>query len=143
MADDQAKRATELETISTYQVPIPHIQINQQLKENIIEKWKQEWIAYPHARQSKYFLSGPDALRAKETLQLGKAQIGRLIRIITGHNALSYHRSKIDPENVYPKCRFCTNDDNETFIHLIHNCQRFEAHFTATFTSKPFDPPEI
>ena len=53
-------------------------------------------------------------------MQLTRFQLGRYIRIITGHNNLLYHRSNINPD-INPMCRFC-NETQETFIHFISDC---------------------
>jgi hypothetical protein len=53
----------------------------------------------------------------------GRAKLGTLIRIITGHNALNYFGSKIDAESD-PTCRFCLEDD-ETFWHFLKDCPVF------------------
>ena len=43
--------------------------------------------------------------------------------LITGHNALNYHRNKIDREIDY-ECRFCQEDD-ETTWHILTECPVF------------------
>ena len=69
---------------------------------------------------TKLFYSCPDKNQAKYVLKLGRIELSRFIKLITGHNGLFYFRSKIDPD-ISPICRFCLQDD-ETFYHLVTEC---------------------
>ena len=141
LADIQAKRGTELPTNENISITIPQSLIKTTLCQNIYIMWTQSWQAYKAARQSKFFYTEPNPSIAKNILQYGRYKVGLIIRAITGHNALSYHRSKIDPENVSALCRFCTEIVPETFIHLITDCPRFYEHRLNNFLTLPFDPP--
>ena len=59
---------------------------------------------------------------AKYVYKLPRMRLSRFIRTISGHNALMYFQSKIDPE-VDPRCRLCRQSD-ETFFHLVTECPR-------------------
>ena len=69
---------------------------------------------------SKLFYKKPDSNQAKYVIKLGRLELSRFIKIITGHNGLFYFRSKIDPE-INPECRFCLEKE-ETFYHLATEC---------------------
>ena len=60
-----------------------------------------------------------------------------MIRVLSGHNALMYHRSKVDSENNSPLCRFCLEHETETFIHLITSCPRFANDRRQLFLDQP------
>ena len=93
--------------------------------EKLRTKWDESWIAYPEARQSKIFYTGQDAARAKKACRLPRKKLSRLIRIVSGHNGLYYHRHNID-NSVDPLCRYC-EIENESFEHFILRCQSFDA----------------
>ena len=56
-------------------------------------------------------------------LQLGRKKLGKIIRIITGHNELNYHRNNVD-SNIEKDCRFCLEDDI-TAWHVMNECPVF------------------
>ena len=56
-------------------------------------------------------------------MNFSRMQLGRFIRIITGHNNLLYHRSNTNPD-IDQTCRFC-DETRETFIHLFSDCPMF------------------
>ena len=51
---------------------------------------------------------------------LSRLQLGRLVRIVSGHNALKYYNHVLD-ETLSPTCRLCGMAD-ETFHHLATDC---------------------
>ena len=83
---------------------------------------------------SKQFLPGPDSNKSKYLLKLSRAELGRILRLISGHNGLFYFKHKIDPE-ISPSCRFCREDD-ETFYHLATNCPSFHLTQREVFKDK-------
>ena len=72
---------------------------------------------------SKLFYIKPDRKQGKYVLKLGRLELSRLIKLVTGHNGLFYFRSKVDPE-ISSICRFCMEED-ECFFHLVNDCPRF------------------
>ena len=72
---------------------------------------------------SKKFVRGFDKARSKGLLKYGRNKLGRIIRIITGHNALNYFRHKIDSE-ICEECRYCMEGE-EKFWPLIAECPVF------------------
>ena len=106
-------------------MPFPSAEIKNKLKEQIYTIWQKEWDAYKEGRQSKFFLKEPDIARSKEAMKLSRSEQGKLIRILTGHNALLYHRHNVEPETNDPFCRFCSEHEYETIIHIVTSCPRF------------------
>ena len=69
---------------------------------------------------TKLFYLNPCKNQAKYVLKLGRLELSRFIKIITGHNGLFYFKHKVDPQ-INPVCRFCLQQD-ETFYHLATEC---------------------
>ena len=69
---------------------------------------------------TKYFYPSQDKEKRKEAIALSRLNLGRLLRIVTGHNNLAYHKSNINPD-IDPMCCFCS-EVQETFIHLFADC---------------------
>ena len=65
----------------------------------------------------------PDSSLAKHIYKLNRLDLGRLLRLISGHNGLLYFHSLLNNE-INPNCRFC-NEERETFHHLVSNCPCF------------------
>ena len=120
-ADELAKVGTTLSTTSA--VALPKQATKQAIKEAVDEIWNLQWTQYSDGRQSKQFYPLPNRTKAKYSYQLNRQELGRLIRIVTGHNNLFYHRSNID-RGTSPLCRFC-REENETFYHFATNCPCF------------------
>jgi hypothetical protein len=139
IADELAKQATLLDDISLQDIPLPPAEIKRVIQENINKEWLTDWTQYPLARQSKYFLPKPDPPKAKTIYELDRKTVGLTIRILSGHNALMYHRSNVDPENNSPLCRFCVEYETETFIHLITACPYFALNRLNLFLDQPVD----
>ena len=104
---------------------MPRSKLKNTIHTALYDSWQTDWILYDAARQSKFFLGSPDSVRTRSILQHGRHKFGRLVRILTGHNALAYFKNKVDPE-IDPYCRFCEEHEYETFIHLITTCPTFE-----------------
>ena len=60
--------------------------------------------------------------RSKTLITLARSQLSAVLKLITGHNALAYHASKIDPE-IDDTCSLCL-ETRETFHHFITDCPR-------------------
>ena len=74
---------------------------------------------------SKNFIKEHNKPRSKELLSKGGRMVGMVVRAITGHNALNYFCSKIDPD-IDPNCRFCEEEEEE-FWHLVTKCPVFHS----------------
>ena len=118
-ADQMAKAGALLPDIED--VGKPQSRVKSEIEDKIRERWDLEWERYPHARQTKFFYPQQNKNAGKIVMQMNRMELGRYLRVITGHNNLFYHRSNIDPINNNSICRFCLEED-ETFIHFATNC---------------------
>ena len=127
--DALAKAATELTEVSE------HLVSRQYIRNVVLDKlravWDVEWLAYPKARQSKQFFMSQDKVKAKEIYSLSRYQLGRLIRVTSGHNQLKYHQHVIYP-HLSSLCRYCLVQ-RETFAHWVHDCPAFDADRQSVF----------
>ena len=117
-ADEGAKKGGLLETI--HHVSLLGSECKNKIEEYFYKQWETEWTDYKKARLTKLFYAKPDKHQAKYVLKLGRFELSRFIKLITGHNGLFYFRSKIDSD-INPQCRFCL-EDVETFYHLATEC---------------------
>ena len=122
-ADELAKDGTKLGTIQ--HIALPKQATKFAIKFAFDEIWKYQWSIYNDGRQSKQFYPSINRNKAKYSYNLSRQELGRLIRITTGHNNLFYHRSNVDrSRSTSPLCRFC-QDSNETFYHFATSCPAF------------------
>ena len=80
---------------------------------------------------AKQFYSKPCLNQAKYVLKLGRLELSRFLRLISGHNGLFYFKHQVDKE-INPECRFCLAD-NETYHHLATSCPVFYESRTSIF----------
>ena len=123
MADDLAKLATE--PFVDQDIEISKSVIRNEVLFKLREVWNSEWDAYAEARMSKMFYPSQNKSKAKEICSLSRYQLGRLIRITTGHNQLMYFQHVVDPTK-NPICRLCLSYP-ETFYHWVESCPAFDA----------------
>ena len=122
-ADGLAKAGTSVPSIS--HLSLPRQATKFAIKAAIDEIWTFQWQSYNDGRQSKQFYKQPNRKKAKYSYNLSRQELGRLIRITTGHNNLLYHRSNVDKtRNTASLCRFC-GEENETFYHFATKCPCF------------------
>jgi hypothetical protein len=120
-ADQLAKEGSKCPL--TLAIGKPICEIKPLVEEWLVRKWNKQWTEYNEGRMSKQFIKEFDKRKARAALSFGRARLGTLIRIITGHNALYYIKNKIDKE-IDSLCRFCLEDD-ETFWHMATECPVF------------------
>ena len=120
-ADDLAKEGGTKDNMQNLGLPVA--ELKRVLDESMRAKWDKDWQRYPHARQTKYFWPTQHKGRAKKVMELTRHQLGRYVRITTGHNNLAYHKSNMNPD-IDPMCRFCA-EVQESFIHLFSDCPAF------------------
>ena len=132
-ADAGAKRGGLLN--SPNEVCIPKAERKLRVETYFYEQWETEWNSYNKARMTKLFYPKPDKNQAKYVLKLGRMELSRFIKHITGHNGLFYFKSKVDPQ-ISPICRFCLEHD-ETFYHLVTDCPTHWAKRNEIFLDKP------
>ena len=123
LADKAANdaRKSDMEAI---ELPLSLTTAKTIIKLEICREWQNEWENYAEARQSKYFLQGPDKKFATMT-QYSRDTISQLIQFITGHAFLKRHDCIIhygNKDNTGDKeCRLC-NEEEETPHHIITDC---------------------
>jgi len=102
---------------------VPGVIIKHEIRGGINQLWTQEWQARKDCHQTKLWFSGPNKNLSEKIIRLPRNQISILIQLITGHNYLNYHQSKVDPLTD-PICRSCLEDD-ESSEHIIARCPAF------------------
>ena len=111
--------------------------IKMQIKEAIYKEWGTLWSNSAGMKHSKEFYSGPHPGKAKFVYKLARLELGRFVRLITGHNNLNNFQTRIGLWHS-KQCRFCQIDP-ETFIHLVHDCpcfwQQRADHFQGTYVN--------
>ena len=73
-----------------YDIGLPGTVIKAEIRAYFYDKWKEEWELYEGARMSKIFFNGPDKIKSKIICRLSSYKVGRLVRILSGHNRLNY-----------------------------------------------------
>ena len=120
-ADTMAKKGTELTNPNlAITVGKPSATIKAELKHNIYMDWAKEWLDTNEAHHTKGFYMCPDPLKARHVYKLARLELGRFVRIITGHNNLGYFQTRIGLNNNH-LCRLC-KEGNETVLHFIREC---------------------
>ena len=109
--------------------------IKSEIKEAVTSEWTKEWTMSTQAAHSKTFYSGPDHNKAKRVYGLARLELGRFVRIISGHNNLNFFQEKIGLWH-NPLCRFC-GEGQETITHLISYCPPLTQPARELFPSPP------
>ena len=123
-ADELAKKGTaEDDPERTLRILRPQASTKAEIKAKTYARWGREWEELKIASHSKSFYSGPNARKARFVYKLARLELGRLVRIITGHNNLNFFQAKLGLTRS-PLCRFC-NEGNETITHLMRSCPVF------------------
>ena len=136
LADEAAKlgAADDMGILRKPEVWVPFSGIKSGIKSAFIQAWADRWNNDTSCKMTKDFFLNPMAGISRQILRHGKAEVSRLVQIITGHNFLGYFQSKLDPQ-VNPMCRLC-GEDKETFFHLITGCQALEVRRRELFTGE-------
>ena len=103
-ADELAKEGGQNGTPSI--PPFPKSELKNRVKDLIYKKWENAWLDYSDARMAKIFYRKPDSNLAQKVLSLSRCELGRFLRLVSGHNGLFYFKSVIDGE-ISATCRFC------------------------------------
>ena len=125
IADELAKRGTELDPELMVRVPKPKVYFENELESAIDRRWADDWSSYRHGRQTKIFIQRPDKKISQSALGLSRRDLSRLVSAITGHGPFGYHQHLLNPE-VNQMCRYC-GDALETFEHFVTVCPLFVA----------------
>ena len=123
-ADVLAKRGSkETSPERSLVVNAPKASLKMKLNEHIYKDWQTEWTNLKYANHSRSFYGGPNPGKARYVYKLARLELGRFVRIITGHNNLSFFQTKLGYQT-NRSCRFCGTGD-ETISHLLNCCPRF------------------
>ena len=122
-ADELAKRGSEENSPERFKhVGRPQASIKAAVREKIYSEWQLEWVGMKQANHSKSLYGGPNPGKARFVYKLARLELGRFVRVVTGHNNLNFFQNKI---GLCPtrSCRFCDNGD-ETLTHFLVACPR-------------------
>ena len=123
-ADDMAKEGTkELNPERLLGIRKPQATLKARIKDSVYAEWKKEWNTMKTANHARSFYAGPNPGKAKFVYKLARLELGRLVRIVTGHNNLRFFQTKLGLTKT-PICRFC-GEGNETITHIMVHCPRF------------------
>ena len=128
MADHNANEGAKAVALPE-NIPTPSKCSRYTIIEDMIKReWVDLWEKEP-CRQTKYFVFGPSAARARLLLQNTRESLGRSIRFLTGHAFLKRHNAVVLYDTNDPpgdnSCRLCEDPDmDETPHHIITECDR-------------------
>lgn len=130
-ADELARLGAE----ETFNGPEPRFGISKSACKRVVKNWlhkshEARWKSYEECKHTKYFCKSPSIDRSEAILALKRADIKRLVEIMTNHCCLNKHlfnMSYVDD----PMC-ICGLEE-ETGIHLITSCQKYRALRTSLF----------
>ena len=123
-ADGLAKLgANSTDVDRVLQIKQPPATMKARIKEKVHEEWLEEWRRQNIANHTKTFYEDLNVGKAKYVYKLARLELGRFVRIITGHNNLNFFQTKIGLQGD-PHCRFC-GEGGETLMHLLNKCPRF------------------
>ena len=131
-ADQLAKYGSDAQNkAKKLKVHQPMAEIKSSIRAAVTREWEQEWTKLPTAHHTRSFYSGPNHTKAKFVYNLARLELGRFVRIITGHNNLNFFQTKLGLWHD-PFCRFC-GTGLETITHLLEECPCFQQLRTETF----------
>ena len=111
-------------------VPISRTTVNTAIVDWSSNKLAAQWKETSMCRQTKMLLPVADTKVSKACLKLNKKSLRLLTHLVTGHNLLNYHQSKID-WRIDPLCE-CKEDD-ETSYHVLTHCPTYGGCRVAIF----------
>ena len=122
-ADELAKIGSESNDRNAFlNIGRPSASVRAELGEFSYRKWNEEWGTSKGMHHSKTFYGGPSSTKARYVYKLARLELGRFVRIITGHNNLNFFQAKIGLQTV-SSCRLC-GEGPETVTHLMSKCPR-------------------
>ena len=120
------------------EVQKPACTVRAEVRKAMLADWEQEWTSQKGVHHARSFYRGPDPRKAKYVIKLARLELGRFVRIISGHNNLNFFQTKLGLWND-PLCRFC-GEGPETITHLISTCPRLESRSRELFQGEPPGP---
>ena len=98
----------------------PGSKIRTEIRKAVYDKWKTEWQNSKEANHTKSFYKQPCWNKAKYVYKLARLELGRFVRIVTGHNNLNFFQHKLGYTDKVT-CRMC-KQGQETLMHLMYEC---------------------
>ena len=122
-ADALAKLGAKSDNQAAY-LPVgkPVALLKTEIRNISYQAWTKEWSQDPRFLHSKQFYGAPMPSKARYVYKLARLELGRFVRLITGHNNLNSFQTKIGLWGD-SKCRLCRQAE-ETFLHFLHQCPR-------------------
>ena len=121
IADTLAKSGTK--KMEEEIIPLPRRMALNLIEEATKKLWNQRWKNSDHCRQTKQWFPVTNSAKSKMLVKMDRKQLSSCIELITGHNRLRYHESRMSNE-VNPLCREGCKVD-ETSWHIICECPAF------------------
>jgi hypothetical protein len=123
IADFLAKTGTTNE-VNKVELPPPTSIAKAKITNAMYKKWNERWQSCNEYRQTKIFFPQLDTKKSGALVNLDRQNLGMMVQVLSGHNRLRYHHSKMDPLQQDSFCRFC-QEEEETSAHLICTCPAF------------------
>ena len=117
--------------VVTHQVAQPAASLKNQIETYVYKRWANCWQQAIGASHTKHFYFSPQKHKARYVYKLARLELGRFVRIVTGHNNLNSFQTKIGLFN-NPCCRLC-GSNCENFIHFINDCPPLRQRRTEIF----------
>ena len=121
IADTLAKSGTK--KMEEEIIPLPRRMALNLIEEATKKLWNHRWKNSEHCRQTKQWFPVTNSAKSKMLVKMDRKQLSSCIELITGHNRLRYHESRMSNE-VSPLCREGCKVD-ETSWHIVCECPAF------------------
>ena len=139
LADQLAKSGTT-NVQNRVEAPPPKSWAKGKITAAAYRAWNLKWANSLQCRQTKIWFPKINRNKSEYLLSKGRLQLGLLVQIITGHNRLNYHESKIS--GIDPTCRLCLEEE-ETSFHIVGECPALLSKRIDAFQSRFLEnPPE-
>ena len=134
-ADVLAKAGSEGgDQVEQVRVNKPQGALRSEIRRCMASEWENEWGSLQTAHHSRTFYAQPSAEKAKFVYKLARLELGRFVRVITGHNNLNFFQHKLGLTGD-TQCRLCGEGD-ETVTHFLNACPRLVAGRREIFLDK-------
>ena len=139
LADQLAKSGTT-NVQNRVEAPPPKSWAKGKITTAAYKAWNLRWANTLGCRQTKIWFPKLNRNKSNFILSQSRLQLGLLVQMITGHNRLNYHESKIS--GIDPTCRLCLEED-ETSFHIVGECPALLSKRIEAFQSRFLEnPPE-
>ena len=136
LADAAARRGASSARWTTRLPPATTGEAKAFARANLALKWKHKFNADTRFRQTKLFIQEPDSLIWNQLRKLNRANVGRIVRFVTGHAYLLRMEAVIGgvEDTADITCRLCQGE-SETAEHVISHCPALAAKRLEIFGS--------